>query len=101
MGGLDGEFLIKDITLYDFDGNEILVETDEEIPPETDEGSSDTSGEDSVGGTTDTASPTDDPTSATGSKKSGGCGSFGVGGITLGALVAAGAVLGISKKKRE
>ena len=103
MGGLDGEFMIRNITVYDAYGMELLPEIDEgeddsadenlseEVVESNDESNSITS----VEGVSSTTSVQ----AGTTAKK--GCGSFGVGTMSLTALAAAGVVLGISKKKRK
>ena len=100
MGGLDGEFMIRNITLYDFNGEEITREI--EVPDvensQQEESSSETI-EMSIEESNSASGVSTSQSSDASSKK--GCGSFGVGTMTLGALTAAGLVLGISKKKRN
>lgn len=118
MGGLDGEFMIRNIVLYDFDGNEIVPETD--TPEEGGDVSSEESisSEETVSSEKNSFSEDDydsekDNVGTFESDSNGslagqgtsipkkGCGSFGVGATALGALAAAGVVLGVHKKKRK
>ncbi len=121
MGCLDGEFMIKDIVLYDVDGN--VIEPEVEVPDldedsadsdlsndisdeseqnsdvtdsiQNDSVSSDSVSSDNV--ESDKASST--PIVFPAKKK--GCGSFGVGAMTLGSLAVAGVVLSVGKRKRK
>ena len=115
MGGLDGEFLIRYITVYDADGNEIYpeeIEYDDDVTSEESEvtsemeseivGESESAVESEIVSAEESASsqaPASSSASETASKS--GCGSFGVGAMALSSLTAAGVVLGLSKKKRK
>ncbi len=97
MGGLDGEFMIRNITLYDFNGEEISREI--EVPDEENSEQEELSTETSIEEISTSSNASTLQSGGASDKK--GCGSFGVGAMTLGALTAAGVVLSISKKKRR
>lgn len=115
MGQLDGEFLIKDIHIYDEVGTEIAPEEDsEDVSSETEVSSSEaeeTSSETEVSSSeaeessseaeTESSEPiVDEPTVTGEEEKDGGCKST-VGGLTLTAIAAAATVIGLCKKKKE
>lgn len=103
MGGLDGEFMIRNITVYDAYGMELLPEIDES----EDDGGDESLSEEVVESNDESSSITSvESVSSTASVQEGttakkGCGSFGVGTMGLATLTAAGVVLGVSKKKRR
>lgn len=122
MGNLDGGFMIKNITLYDPYGYEIYPEeeypeeeetsseevmsSEEEIisseeessfaEPELSESVETSTSQDGTSNSIAASATTGEPTG-----KDKGCGSFGVGAMTLSALAAAGLVLGVGKTKRK
>ena len=99
MGGLDGEFMIRNITLYDVDGMEMLPEIDESESDSADESFSEEVAESDVSTSVESVSSVTSVQNGATAKK--GCGSFGVGTMSLTALTMAGVALGVSKKKRK